>query len=113
MRGVSVLGRVRERVEAGGATQRGHQIPERETEERRAQENRERLMISLLEGMLKKITCLIKRPVRMAALISHRCYVTGAAIGNTWWKSCEGGASHAIQRVLCALRRRGFPSPWT
>ncbi len=31
-----------------------HQIPERETEERRAQENIDRLMISLLERMLNK-----------------------------------------------------------
>ncbi len=38
-------------MEAGGAT---HQSPEREREERRAQENRERLMISLLERMLNK-----------------------------------------------------------
>ncbi len=29
-------------MEAGGATQEGHQTPERETEERRAQESRER-----------------------------------------------------------------------
>ncbi len=45
-------------MEAGGATQRGHQTPERErereTEERRAQESSERL-ISLLERMLKYI----------------------------------------------------------
>ncbi len=51
--------------------------------------------------------------VRMAALLSHHCYATGATIGNTWWKSCEDGASHALQRVLRALRRHGFPSPWT
>ncbi len=38
-------------MEAGGATQRGHQTPERETEEKRAQESRERL-ISFLERML-------------------------------------------------------------
>ncbi len=40
-------------------------------------------------------------PVRMAALISHRCYETGALIGNPGGairKSCEGGASHTLRR---------------
>ncbi len=39
-------------MEADGDTQGGHQTPERERE--RAQESRERLMISLLERMLNK-----------------------------------------------------------
>ncbi len=43
-------------MEAGGATQRGDQTPERETEQRRTQESRVimEILFSLLERMLNK-----------------------------------------------------------